>query len=234
MKIKFAAATVAVIAAVILGLPGDSAAQTGGQPIPGVDIIIHKQPGGSAVKAKTDKNGKVVFANLKAGKYLLSVKWPQTRAPINTSRSNIKKPQTSKRDPGNVDIVEVPISLGKDQPEPVEIEITKNGGEIIGTVTRAENDGIPPTNDLESAIMISKPPKAGSVVLYKGHKGTVTLVKRRLTITWENGFVTDIFTDMKDQSLTSYRTAPPKKGSDGVLTYELVPVPVPDTKIPPK
>jgi hypothetical protein len=136
MKIKFAAATgVAVIAVVIFGLLGSSASATN-EPIPGVDIIVKKNPGGKAKKDTTGKDGKFVFANLEAGKYLLSVKMPQTKTVVNTSHSNIRHPGRSMEN--GVEVVNVSNTLGRDQPAPVEIEITKNGAKIIGTVTRAE------------------------------------------------------------------------------------------------
>jgi hypothetical protein len=138
MTIRLAAATVAVIATVILGLLGGSAsiAQSINNPIPGVDIIVKKIPGGNPKPATTGKDGKFVFANLGAGKYLLSVKMPQTKALINTTHSNIRHPGRSMEN--GVEVFNVSIELGREQPAPVEIEITKNGGKIIGTVTRAE------------------------------------------------------------------------------------------------
>ncbi len=251
MKIKLATATVAIIAAVILGLLGGSA-QAIDNPIPGVDIIVKKHPGGVAIHAMTDKDGKFVFTNLAAGTYQLSVKMPQTRALINISHSNIRHPGRSMEN--GVEVVNVSIELGKEQPAPVEIEITKNGGTIKGMVTRAETpksdnrsrapgDPISGTqvgleHDPGSEIVMANPPKDGSSVLYKGHKGTVRIVKKAATINWEGGFVTRIVgapqngggkSRISDQaqggSLSSYGTATPKKGSDGILRYELVQLP---------
>ena len=54
MKITFAAAKVAVIAAVLLGLM-EGRASASSEPIPGIDIIVRKNPGSVAVHATTDK-----------------------------------------------------------------------------------------------------------------------------------------------------------------------------------
>jgi hypothetical protein len=65
------------------------------------------------------------------------------------------------------------------------------------------------------------------------------------TINWDGGFVTRIVgatqngggtSRISDQAaggvLTSYRTAPPKKGRDGILSYELVQVPDSKSRAP--
>ena len=135
MKITHAAAKVAVFAAVFLGLlAGSSSAAE--DPIPGVDVVVRKKPGGKAMPTTSDSGGKFVFNNLSAGKYELSVTMPQTRALINTSRSNIRHPNLRVVD--GAEVADVAITLGTGQPEPVEIEITKDGGKITGTVARAE------------------------------------------------------------------------------------------------
>ncbi len=135
MKIPFAAARVAVIAAVFLGL-FVSIASAGSKPIPGVDIIVQKKPGGIAMHATTDNAGKFVFDNLDAGQYALSVKPkpPQTKAIVSTTRSNIKH-QGMKVENG-VQVVTASVQLGADAAS-AEIEITAAKGKIIGTVTSA-------------------------------------------------------------------------------------------------
>ena len=130
MKITHAAAKVAVIAAVLLGLM-EGRASAASDPIPGIDIIVRKHPdsGGSVMHATTDKSGKFAFDNLKAGTYELSVNVPQTKSSINTSRSNIKHTLST-----TASGVEVSVALGTGQPAPVEIKITKDGGKITGIV----------------------------------------------------------------------------------------------------
>ena len=135
MKITHAAAKVAVIAAVLLGFSaGDAWAGT--EPVPGVDVVVHSHPSKITKTATSDSGGKFVFNNLPAGKYELSVTMPQTRAAVNTSRSNIRHPNLRVVD--GAEVADVAITLGTGQPEPVEIEITKDGGKITGTVARAE------------------------------------------------------------------------------------------------
>ena len=134
MKTTLAAAKVAFIAAVLLGLM-QGRASAAGTPIQGIPVGLDHDPGGSiAAKTTTGEDGKFVFANLKAGKYKLSVNVPQTKASISTSRSNIKHLPKEK----GADVVEVSVTLGTGRPEPVEIKITKDGGKITGVVTRAD------------------------------------------------------------------------------------------------
>ncbi len=135
MKITHAAAKVAVIAAVFLGLREGSASAP--NPIPGIDIIVQKKPDGRAMHAATDKAGRFAFDNLEAGTYQLQATVPQTKAPIITTRSNIKRPTL--RMEGAVEVFNVSVMAGTGRPAPVEIAITKPGGKIVGTVERAES-----------------------------------------------------------------------------------------------
>jgi hypothetical protein len=133
MKITHAAAKVAVIAAVLLGLLEGSASATN-DPIPGVDIIVRKNPGGIVTHATTDKAGNFAFNNLAVGTYQLQVTVPQTKA-ISTSRSNIKKPGRTMEN--GVEVFNVSVMAGTGQPAPVEIVINKPGGKIVGKVQSA-------------------------------------------------------------------------------------------------
>ena len=136
MKTTLAAAKVAFIAAVLLGLM-QGRASAAGTPIQGIPVGLDHDPGGSiAAKTTTGEDGKFVFANLKAGKYKLSVNVPQTKASISTSRSNIK--HTSRIAENGVEVCNVSITLGTGRPEPVTIELTKDGGKITGMVVRAD------------------------------------------------------------------------------------------------
>ena len=146
MNIKHTAATIAAIAAIFLGVFTD-AAQAIDDPIPGVDIIVKKNPGGIAMHATTDKAGSFVFDNLGAGTYVLSVSAPQTKTAISTSRSNIKHPSISVV--GGVQVATVSVELGA-QAASVEVEITAAKGKIIGTVSRAkvpEQGGVASSKD---------------------------------------------------------------------------------------
>ena len=134
MKIKHAAAKVAVIAAVLLGLMEGSAPAVS-DPIPGIDIIVRKTPGSEIIKATTDKAGHFAFNNLGVGTYELQVVMRQTKASINTSRSNIK--HTSRTVENGVEVHSVLIALGTERPGTVKITITKDGGKITGDANTA-------------------------------------------------------------------------------------------------
>ena len=133
MKIPFTAARVAVIAALFLGVFAGSASATN-EPIPGVDVIVRKKPGGIAMHATTDSSGHFVFENLAAGTYTLAAAAPQTRAAISTTRSNIKHSSVSVTN--GVQVVTVSVEIGTGSAS-AEIEITSAKGKITGTVNRA-------------------------------------------------------------------------------------------------
>ena len=132
MKIPFTAARVAVIAALFLGLFAGSA--SAGDPIPGLDVKLGKNPGGQGIHATTDSSGHFVFENLAAGTYTLAAAAPQTRVQINTTRSNIKHPGVSVTN--GVQVVTVSVEIGTGSAS-AEIEITSAKGKITGTVNRA-------------------------------------------------------------------------------------------------
>lgn len=107
-----------------------------GDPIPGLDVKLGKNPGGIAVHATTDNAGRFVFDNLTAGQYVLSVNPPlsTTKQSINTTRSNIKGQSMV----GNgVQVVTASVQLGAGSAS-ADIDITAAKGKITGTVTRAE------------------------------------------------------------------------------------------------
>ena len=152
MKITFAAARVAVIAAVFLGLFVGSASFAGANdPIVGVGIGLGKRPNPNAFHATTDKAGRFVFDNLSRGTYTLEVAAPERRASINTTntlevaapemrayinttRSNIKHLGISTMN--GVQVANVSVEMGTGTAS-AEIEITATKGRITGTVTRA-------------------------------------------------------------------------------------------------
>ena len=103
-------------------------------PIPGVDIIVRRNPGGVAIHATSDKSGNFTFDNLAPGKYTLSVAAPQTKQ-VSTTRSNIKHPNNEKV--SGVQVATVAVELGTGAAS-IEIEITEKKGKIVGKVTHAE------------------------------------------------------------------------------------------------
>jgi len=50
-----------------VGLPANN-------PIPGIDVVVRKQPGGTAIKTSTDKSGKATARKLAPGRYAMSVR----------------------------------------------------------------------------------------------------------------------------------------------------------------
>lgn len=104
-----------------------------GRPIQGTDAGLDHDPERIHVAStKSDENGKFVFANLKAGKYVLTITPPQTKALINTSHSNIRHPNITMVK--GVEVANVSVTLGAGAPAPVKIAFTKDGGSIVGVV----------------------------------------------------------------------------------------------------
>ena len=138
MKLTLTATRVALLAALFLGLFAGHASAQGRQdyPIPGVDIIVRRKPGGKALHATPGQTGTFVFEHLAAGQYTLSVEPPpsQNKTFINTTRSNIKHPTTTVV--GGVQVVTVTVQAGT-QPASTDIAITAAQGKITGTVTSA-------------------------------------------------------------------------------------------------
>ena len=162
MKITHAAAKVAVLAAVFLGLVEGGALATN-EPIPGIDIIVKKNPGGIVTHATTDKAGKFSFNNLAVGTYELQVTVPQTKSTTNTSRSNIKKPGRTVQN--GSEVFDVAVTAGTGQPAPVTIVIAKEGGKITGAVTgggETKEPGVNPNPPKEAAAQRPPPKEGGS------------------------------------------------------------------------
>ena len=140
MKLTLTATRVALLAALFLGLFAGHASAQGRQtfPIPGVDIIVRKKPGGNAMRVTPGQTGTFVFEHLAAGQYTLSVEPPpsqtQNKNIVNTTRSNIKHPITTVV--GGVQVVTVTVQAGT-QPASTDIDITAAQGKITGTVTSA-------------------------------------------------------------------------------------------------
>ena len=71
-KIRFSSATLALIVGLALLLPG-AAALAIGEPIPGIDIVVRKNPGGNIINAPTGSDGTYQLQGLAPGNYDLSV-----------------------------------------------------------------------------------------------------------------------------------------------------------------
>lgn len=120
--------------ATILFVPAFASAFTRGDPIPGLDVKLGKNPGGIIATGKTGADGKFVFDNLAPGKYVVSFAQPQTRAMVSTTRSNIKHQSLMLT---GVQVLDLAVAIGQDVLAPYAIEITSAHGRITGTVTRA-------------------------------------------------------------------------------------------------
>jgi hypothetical protein len=139
MKTYLAALTITAVAFTIL-LPNNAFASN--TPIPGIDVVIQKQPAGGAMKTTTDKSGKFSFTKLEAGTYSVTISpapkgdASPAKAPVVLTRSNIKRP--SALVVNGVEVHDLVVSLGTTAPAPVTIVLEKAGGTISGTVTAAE------------------------------------------------------------------------------------------------
>jgi len=136
MTNKLFAMLLAPVAAVSLA----GAAWAASDPIPGVDIIVRKNPGGSSMRTQTGRDGRFVIEGLSQGTYTIrvagSVDMPRNaaRAAINTSRSNIKRPNGVMVN--GVEVVTIEAESGQGPAEAV-FMIGAQRGRVVGLVTRA-------------------------------------------------------------------------------------------------
>jgi hypothetical protein len=59
-----------------------SAATATNKPIPGIDVIVKKNPGGNAITATTDENGQITLRNLAPGDYEIDIDGPTLKATV--------------------------------------------------------------------------------------------------------------------------------------------------------
>ena len=129
----------ALAAACIELLAGQSFAQT--NPIPGIDIVVRKQPGGSAITVVTDKEGRFAFTGLKAGTYRLSAT-PSGRAKgLKGSRLNRQQAAVTE----GKGVIKVAVAFGpaeggreKRDGGPVTVVVPRGGARITGTVVSSD------------------------------------------------------------------------------------------------
>ncbi len=109
-------------------------------PIPGVDVKLGRNPPGKTATSRTDKNGKVVFADLEVGKYWFEL-GPQTqnKASINTTRSNIKHSSIIPTNGGEEQTLSIEFGQGNDPKPlgPVQFEVKTKPGKVTVVFTRA-------------------------------------------------------------------------------------------------
>ncbi len=110
-----------------------------GEPIPGIDIKLGKNPGAAAVaQTQTGPTGGFVFDRLAPGSYRIQIS-PPNRTAINTSHSHIRHAVAVVN---GSPVVTLAAELGADAAS-VDIEITTAQGRIVGTVSRAATRSSP-------------------------------------------------------------------------------------------
>lgn len=139
-----------VFSAVVIGF-GFPAIVLAGGPVPGLDITIESNPGGTAKTTQTDANGNYVFDKLAPGAYLLRIGslGPQKAENYNSSKSNtstaIALPGGGTEQAVNIEVSDTVIP-GKDPGIALTVE-TPGPGRILGNVT-IENPGRLPSAGL--------------------------------------------------------------------------------------
>ncbi len=110
-----------------------------GEPIPGIDIKLGKNPGAAPVaQTQTGPTGGFVFDRLAPGSYRIQIS-PPNRTAINTSHSHIRHAVAVVN---GSQVVTLAAELGADAAS-VDIEITTAQGRIVGTVSRAATRSSP-------------------------------------------------------------------------------------------
>ena len=62
----------AALACAVLAITAQSA-MASNKPIPGIDVIVKKNPGGNAITATTDADGQIVLKGLEPGDYVIEI-----------------------------------------------------------------------------------------------------------------------------------------------------------------
>lgn len=130
--------TLATLAAALFCVSFSTASATN-KPIPGIDIVVLKEPDGKAFKATTGMDGTFTIANLPAGTYVLSVNPASTgpaEAPVNTTRSNKKQSGEVKLagDPAVTNAAEAPISTSRsNKKHAFKVDTTDTGAKVTIT-----------------------------------------------------------------------------------------------------
>lgn len=102
--------------------------------IPGIDIIVQKKPGGSAITVQTGADGSFNFTGLEAGNYELTAAWG-ANTPYRSGKEPIDMTINAK---GGTDwVIDIFLfTTGDRKPfEPVKFKIGPKGGMVSGTVT---------------------------------------------------------------------------------------------------
>lgn len=99
-------------------------------PIPGIDVVVKKQPGGSAIKAVTDNKGGFTFRGLKAGDYTLNVIVP---AKMDMQGWYIGL---------GIGYDNIPLGIGKGSSQPIKFTVAKDGQAITGTLFSSSGPGV--------------------------------------------------------------------------------------------
>ena len=137
MRITLSAFRLPVLAALLLALWVSIASAA--DPIPGIDIIVKRNPGGVVVKqVTTGKKGEYLIENLEPGSYTLDVQ-PGPKTTTNTSRSNIKKPDRPPVKNGvETHVVDIEFGTSKEKKAhaPVTFEVKEKSGTISGVITQ--------------------------------------------------------------------------------------------------
>ena len=104
-----------------------------GPPIRGVGLVVKKNPGGSAERITTGANGEFTITNLRTGRYTLEV---VPAAPLRPGQPLYLEVQSSpaSRAPSGGELHKLQLTLKPGQARAVQVEITRDGGQITGTV----------------------------------------------------------------------------------------------------
>ena len=155
-KIRSSAA-LAVAVGLALGFVGPSAmAQNNNNPIPGVDIIVRKNPGGIAVSAPTSKDGSYEFTGLEPGQYDLTVGGQRVEQAITVGAERGLTGMLKRNDDGTAS-----ITVGKGAPVVLRGQIASWGGGIHVAAGDINSDGVeraaplPKGGDEKSAFKIA-------------------------------------------------------------------------------
>jgi hypothetical protein len=197
-KTRFSSAALALIVGLALAFSG-SAALAIGEPIPGIDIVVKKNPGGIPVTAPTETDGAYQFKGLAPGKYDLSVGGKRVQT-LSVGSDGVIKGELNKQSDGTASITfNGQVGVVPDLPgAPVNV-IRSNKRAAI-----AKGEG----GDVKPGLAIQGEPIIKIPIGLEGVPGTAPS---------PDGVKPGISDQAAAGGLISYATAPPPKGGGDKL-----------------
>ena len=126
-------ATRSFAASLVLVALGLGTAMASLKPVPSIGIVVKKNPGGGAERVVTGPQGQFTFSNLRTGSYTLEVAPGGPLRPGQPMQLELQAAPAG-RAPSGGELHKLQLTLKPGAGRPVTVEITRDGGQITGTL----------------------------------------------------------------------------------------------------